>query len=80
MFFNKAPALLAGAPGIISAILLLIFKSRLDAQTIKEGQGIIQVTFESGFWATVFAAFAASALTFIPEKRVESEAPPKPEA
>ncbi len=53
-----APAL-SGATG---SILLLIIKSKLDDEIIKQGQGLLIVTYGLGFWLAFFLFASATVL------------------
>ena len=61
----------AGSMGFAAAVLLLIFKARVDARVLQEGQGIVRSVFESGFWATVICLFGASIAQLLIANQIE---------
>lgn len=74
LMIKDAKSIIPAFPGIIAGILLLIFKTKLDADAVKQGQGVVQVTFENGFWAAIFTAFAAAVVNFLPENKTDNQA------
>ncbi len=47
------------------AITLLAMKMKVDQDTLKQGQGVVGVQWEFGFWMALLAALAGALLAFI---------------
>ena len=47
------------------AITLLAMKMKVDQDTLKQGQGVVGVQWEFGFWMALVAALAGAVLAFI---------------
>jgi len=58
---TKNSAVAPAASGGIGLVLTLIMKSKIDDAVLKNGQGIIQVDYEIGFWL-VFLLFLSAAI------------------
>jgi hypothetical protein len=62
---GKSSAVLSAIIGAAGFILMFLLKNKIDADVLKEGQGMFQVKYEPGFWlvlavmivATVFNGF-----------------------
>jgi outer membrane lipoprotein SlyB len=52
--------------GIASGVLLLVGKSNLEGEVLKEGGGMLDVEFVTAFWVALVFAFIAGALNAIP--------------
>jgi len=58
----KKGAIAPAASGATGSILLLIIKSKLDDEIIKQGQGLLLVTYGLGFWLAFFLFVSATVL------------------
>jgi hypothetical protein len=63
-FSVKSGSPLAGALAAASAVLLVVMKSRIEADTITRSQGMVQVQAELGFWAAVVLLVIAALSSF----------------
>lgn len=53
-------------PAIIGVLVAFALKSNLDQDTLKQGQGLLSVTYESGFWAYILFLICGSLSNLIP--------------
>lgn len=63
--------------GALAAVFLLLLRSKINNDAVKEGQGMFQVTFGIGYWLAVFASglaavFNAAFARRSPAVRIES--------
>jgi hypothetical protein len=71
-----ALAFLGGKPGKVAtaiaaavcALSLFAMKLKVDQDAIRQGQGMLGVQWEFGFWLAILASIAVIALSFIPER------------
>jgi FHA domain len=87
---------IAIAPAVVGcagAVTLLLLKSKLDADVLKGGNGVLHVDYEVGFWLILLSYAAAAGLNLVfflqsgkeplqmqmgPSSRTPAEAPPAP--
>jgi len=55
----------SGVAAAFCAITLLAMKMKVDQDTLKQGQGVVGVQWEFGFWMALLAALAGAVLAFI---------------
>ncbi len=74
-------ALAPAISGAVGAVSLLIMKARLDDQVVKQGHGMLQVSYESGF-SLALLLFVAGAVWngYLHSQRNNIPAAPPPEA
>jgi len=48
--------------GVVSVILLLVIKTKFDSEVLREGGGMVQVGYDSGFWLTFLFSLCAAVL------------------
>lgn len=53
-------------PAIIGVLVAFALKSNLDQDTLKQGQGLLSITYESGFWAYILFLICGSLSNLIP--------------
>jgi hypothetical protein len=49
--------------GALGVIMLIALKLQIDDQTVKQGQGMLQVTYGTGYWLAILAFLGASAVS-----------------
>jgi hypothetical protein len=47
--------------GVLGVVLLIVLKSQIDGQMVKQGQGMLQVSYGAGYWLALLAFLGASA-------------------
>ncbi len=73
--FRVPGAVLAG----LGAVLLLALRSKLVADAAREGQGMLQLSFDLGFWLALLGFVAAAVLTWRTRgSETGALAPPQP--
>jgi hypothetical protein len=61
------------------ALLLLLAKFKVDADVVKQGQGVVTAEWEMGFWLALLASLALVGLYFLPDvEKAEVSATPVP--
>lgn len=71
-------ALASAISGAAGAVSLLVMKSRLEDQIVKQGQGMLQVSYETGFFLTLIlflAGVAWNAYLFSQRKQTSAVVP-----
>lgn len=61
---NRGGRLGSGVAAAFCAITLLAMKMKVDQDTLTQGQGVVGVQWEFGFWMALLAALAGAVLTF----------------
>jgi len=62
-FIESSRAALGPAvSGVVGALFLLLVKSNMDDKIVKQGQGMLQVSYEAGFTLTLLLLIAGAAL------------------
>ncbi len=61
---NRGGRLGSGVAAAFCAITLLAMKMKVDQGTLTQGQGVVGVQWEFGFWMALLAALAGAVLTF----------------
>jgi hypothetical protein len=56
-------AIVQAGLGALGVILLITLKLQIDDQTVKQGQGMLQVTYGTGYWLALLAFLGASAIS-----------------
>ena len=73
---SRKSSLIPSIVGVVSFILLLLLKSKIESDTIRQGQGMIQVEYAIGFWLVFILFIAAIALNgylyFDSKKEIQS--------
>lgn len=76
---NRTARYVAVGLGGIGAILLLLLKSKIEGDVLRQGGGMFQVSFGGGFWLAFLGFIVASALNVFTVKKISApEAPIQP--
>lgn len=51
--------------GILGGVFLLLFKSKLDGEILKQGEGIITIDYHFGFWLSMLLFFTVGILNIL---------------
>jgi hypothetical protein len=78
---GRASRMAAGVLGGIGALLLLLLKSKVSSHTLQEGGGMLQVSYDPGYWLAFLSFCLASALIVLvlrssPEEELATGAAP----
>lgn len=67
---GKAGHLPARIGAAVCALSLLAMKLKVDADVLKQGEGVVTIQWEFGFWLALLAAIGAAVVSFIPNRSV----------
>ena len=63
---TRTQSIIAGVSGIVAAIAMVLLKTNMDAEVMKEASGLpVTVEYKVGFWGTLLGATAGALLAFI---------------
>jgi hypothetical protein len=70
---GKVGKVITAVASAAGAVALLMLKAKVDQDAIRQGQGLMNVQWEFGFWLALLALIAAAVVSFIPDKAPASE-------
>jgi hypothetical protein len=73
---DSAADLVAALLGAAGGVLLLLLQAKVENDALKEGNGLVHISFRFGFWLAILALAAGAFLSFMrwQERRVSAKA------
>lgn len=71
LFFRSSAGNWGGVTlGSLAVVFLLLLKGKINSDAVKQGEGMLQVTFGIGYWLALMASFLAAAFSAVLSKLV----------